>query len=206
MCKVFPLCLILLVASFGFAQELSKASQGLAQADSYFAAGEAGHAIGSYRSFLQAFPQDEHADYAIYRVGQASELATEQLGELIPGDLLTKFNPKLNQFVGLKKFLADKYGIHTDISEGDPYWYYDGRAYQELLKRFPKSQYADDARFLLVERGINDSWKIGGDPNQGKIARRFIAEYEAILKDFPDTNRKAEINTKIAELKKYLPR
>jgi len=138
-------------------------------------------------------------------IGESSRLALRQLAGILPAGLLVGHLPGQDQYKPLAVHLAKTYGFYADISEGDPYWYYDMRAYRELLRRYPKSEYADDARFLLVEPNASSrAWLMGGGPQYATTGRRVIAEYRAILRDFPDTNRRAEIEAKIAELQHYV--
>jgi len=207
----FGLILILLTPGILRAQNSADAKKALAYADQYFAARKAGQAIGSYRSFLQEFPAHKRADYAIYMIGQASESALVQLGAIIPAGLFVDLHPEYKQYQALAKFLAREYGFMTGVSEGDPYWYYDMRAYRELLRRFPKSEYADDVRFLLVryeEAGYASdmAWAMTPSPERVKRVRYLLKRYDEILRDYPKTNRKSEIERAITGLKKYLRR
>jgi outer membrane protein assembly factor BamD (BamD/ComL family) len=172
----------------------------LASADKFYAEKDAGMAMREYRRFLRDFFDHARADYAIYMIGQSSQLALEQMGGIIPAYLIEKSRGS-NDFDALEKYLAKEYGFHEDLSEGDPYWHYDMRAYRELLKRFPKSKYADDAEFLLVEPEQGRAWAIGMGPERAETAKNIIAKYRALLKKYPDTNREREIEKKIAELK-----
>jgi hypothetical protein len=177
-------------------------TQWLAQADRDFASGLAGRAAGSYEAFLHGYPDHPRADYAIYMVGESCRLARAQM--IVPAFYFTEFGPDSGsqQCRGVAHYLAQAYGMYADVSEGDSYWYYDMRAYRELLKRYPKSSYADDCEFLLVEpQQQRRAWAIGMGPEVAETARRLIGAYEAILRKFPDTNRRVDIEGAVRELR-----
>ena len=202
----FGFLVVLLVAGALGAEDADEPTRCLAVGDSDLAARKAGLAIQDYRLFLKRFPDHPRADRALYMMGESSRLALEQLGSILRADLLTHFNPKWTEYTAVAQHLAQTYGFYAAISEGDPYWYYDMRAYRELAERFPHSDYADDARFFLAEshpRGA--TWTLVGHPDFANIISTRIQRYETILHDFPDTNRRSEIEQALAELRPYLP-
>ncbi len=194
------LLLLLAASNVLAAVEPDRGAQYLAAADAEFAAREAGKAVSSYQLFLKSYPDHPRADHALYMLGQACQLAGSQ--ELAPAYYFTILSPDGNwrHYRGLAQYLARTYGMYAYVSEGDSYWYYDMRAYRELLKRYPKSQYADDCEFLLVEPGPRD-WAIGMGPEVAKTARSVIGKYEAILRKYPNTNRRNDIQKAIGELR-----
>jgi outer membrane protein assembly factor BamD (BamD/ComL family) len=194
--------LLLLAVSVARSEDSNAPTRHLANADKYFAAREAGHAVGSYSVFLRVYPAHPRADYAIYMTGESCRLARTQM--IVPAYYFTEFNPEgdSRQYRALAQYLARAYGMYADVSEGDSYWYYDMRAYRELLKRYPKSQYADDCEFLLVEpQQQRRAWAIGMGPEVAKTARGLIGKYEAILQRYPSTNRSDDIQQAISELR-----
>jgi outer membrane protein assembly factor BamD (BamD/ComL family) len=196
------LLLLFLAVSVARSDDLDAPTRYLANADKYFAAREAGHAVGSYKGFLEEFPNDPRADYAIYMIGESCRLARTQM--IVPAYYFTEFNPggDSRQYRALAQYLARTYGMYADVSEGDSYWYYDMRAYRELLKRYPKSQYADDCEFLLVEpQQQRRAWAIGMGPEVAKTAQGLIRKYETIFRRYPDTNRRDDIRKAVSELR-----
>jgi hypothetical protein len=192
--------MLLAAASALLAAERDRAAQALTYADGYFAASEAGKAVGSYQLFLHLYPNHPRADHALYMLGEACRLARSQM--IVPAWYFTEFNPELHEYRRLAHHLAQTYGMYAGVSEGDSYWYYDMRAYRELPDRFPKSEYADDCRFLLVEpEQQRRAWAIGSGPAAAETARDLIREYEGVLTQFPDTNRRADIEAVILELR-----
>lgn len=192
--------LLLLTASTELAAvEPDRAARHLAVADAELAACNALRSVGSYKSFLECYPDHPRADHALYMLGEACRLATSQM--IVPAAYLAEFNPELHRYGGVAHYLAQTYGMYADMSEGDYYWYYDMRAYRELLNRHPKSEYADDCQFLLVEpQQQRRAWAIGMGTHVAETARSLIARYEAILEEFPETNRRADIQRAIGEL------
>jgi outer membrane protein assembly factor BamD (BamD/ComL family) len=201
----FGLLVVLLAAGALRAEDADRPARFLASADQLLATGQAGLAIRTYLHFSNAFPDHERADYAVYKTGESSQLALAQLGGIIPAAVLTEANPERAQYEALAHNLAKTYGFYAAVSEGDSYWYYDMRAYRELIERFPESEYADDARFYLVEPGPRRrTWVMGVSEVADKAARTVIQRYEAVLRDYPQTNRRAEIEQAIAELRRFL--
>lgn len=197
---VTGLLLLLLAGSSAFAGVESDQAKLLAAADADLAACHAGRAVTSYRFFLRLYPNDPQADHALYMLGQACDLAQSQM--FVPAQYLADYNPELQKYGGIAHYLARTYGMYADMSEGDYYWYYDMRHYRELLKRYPNSQYADDCEFLLVEpQQQRRAWAIGMGPEVAKTARSLIGKYEAILRKYPDTNRRDDTQKAVSELR-----
>lgn len=194
--------LLLLLAAPGVPSETEseRGARALAQADEAFTARKASLAVFEYRWFLERYPDHPRADHALYMLGQACQLARSQV--LVPPDYFVDFDPELHRHGGIAHHLARTYGMYADMSEGDSYWYYDMRAYRELLEQYPDSKYADDCRFLLVEpEHQRRAWAMGMGPSVAETARSLIQNYEAILHDYPDTNRRSDVQEAIAELR-----
>ena len=192
--------LLLSTACGACAGELDVSGRHLARADANFRTGRAGAALVEYRTFLGGCPHHPRADYAIYMVGESCRLAASEM--LVPPYMFLELSPRQEpDSRTLANYLAATYGMYADMSEGDGYWRYDMRAYRELLKRYPRSQYADDCRFLLAQARPHRGWSIGSGPPVAQIARGLIRDYQAILRDFPRTNRRAEITKAISELR-----
>lgn len=67
---------------------------------------------------------------------------------------------------------------------------------ESLLKKYPKSNYADDAEFLILSH-IEGGSHEGGDNSYNLTA---IEKYKSIIKKYPDTEFTPEIYHKISEL------
>ncbi|KAF0202572.1 MAG: hypothetical protein FD170_1746 [Bacteroidetes bacterium] len=85
-------------------------------------------------------------------------------------------------------------GSETEVSSIDmtfPFLFF-----ESLLKKYPKSKYADDAEFLILSH-IEGGSHEGGDNSFNLTA---IEKYKSIIKKYPDTEFTPEIYHKISEL------
>ena len=98
------------------------------------------------------------APRALLALGQAAEHAAEKLsrdadrrlGDNVPDGDLSKRDFELS-FNGLDRF--NRAGVTFDYDEAKDRFVYDGAAYRELLRRYPRSAEATQARERLVALG-----------------------------------------------------
>ena len=112
--------------------------------------------IALCKLFIERFPGSALKPRALLKMGEEADLAAASLGgrvrrrlEGAVGDRLKKRDLYLND-PGLDRYSRLK--INFDFDEATDRYYYDGRAFREIVERFPLSREAGQAR-LRLERG-----------------------------------------------------
>ncbi len=111
-----------------------------------------------YRLFIERFNRSALMPRALMRLGEDGERAADlltrrarrRLAELTPTGARLK-DYYLND-AGLDRF--SKLDIKFDFDEGAAQYLYDGQAYREVVKRFPRSREAEAARVKLGLRAV----------------------------------------------------
>lgn len=186
-------CLISITATVGAETYSSNWERHLAQANSFYEAGEWLRALDCYRSVraLRAdLPQD---DEICYQIARCSERGRSSLSGLLPATL----GCELVYGDRIMRWLRDTYGYHVQESEGDACWVYDKRALRELLRLHPDSSYADEAEYVLIKYELVMPNPIEMGLTYPEAARR----YERLLERYPDTNVRADIVAEMAFLR-----
>lgn len=223
----------------------------LALGEQQYKSGHPMDAIRTFRHFREFFADGPRDDYAVYMIGQASEKALEELGDVIDPSLCLRPRPKdyyfaelyrdYERFEPVAEWLERQYGFRAvevprPLSYGrDTCWCYDMRAYRYLLERHPGSEYADDAKFLLVMPDVYSECKPGrftggsyvvsgawheaaweGEPYEPgprlpappnvRGAKIALSYYRRILEEHPGTNRREEILPQIEQMRLYVMR
>jgi len=107
------------------------------------------------------------------------------------------------------RWLRNTYGYYVVTSEGDSAWRYDKRALRELLRRYPDHEQADKVAYVLVKEDLmfvkyDQAVFFTPDARALACAREFIAQYEAILRRYPSSTIKRQIESEIALFRAYV--
>jgi hypothetical protein len=177
----------------------------LAAAEADYQQGEWGRAFWNYKQAHIYHPEDPRDPEVLLMIADCAMKALHGLSAVLQAGLESE------SIYGAKvlTWLANTYGYHIETSEGDSTWRYDKRALREFLRRYPDHDQADKVAYVLVKEDLmfakyDPAVFFVRDARALACAREFIARYEAVLRRYPTSGMKGQIQSEVALFRGYM--
>jgi len=179
---------------------------GLESAKEAYHQGRYARAFGHYKDARSLHPEDERDPEVLLMIADCAQRQVSVVHDLLGAGLdegRESFGPRF------MRWMRDRYGYYIEVSEGDAIWRYDKRALREFLKLYPDHPQASAVAFVLVRedllhREYDPAVFFVRDARALACAREFIARYQEILRRYPRSEKRSQIESEIAMFRSYL--
>ncbi len=147
-------------------------------------------ALRLYKRLIDYFPNSKYRAAALFRYGECAERIVVEVNKLkIKFEELKKsgIDKDYKKYLGLDCYR--KWGLEFEFSHlGDEY-YYGGDVYETIVQKYPKSEWADNAAYKLIQIPFQHSRCWEGHPG-GPLAALKLCEN--FLKNYPNSELRPE--------------